>query len=244
MANCISSPRWSRKGELFADRDSARAFNQAGDPMGVERLGIALEPEADMSGAPTAGEAAKISRHFRGTAQRYIMTYAGIFATGTKESRWQSQRIFSIGNVSGSQPTLIGSGIELADVDDKDASLFPVGIPNSADNWNWECFIRPLFPGTRPRRTACQPGSRQVDLNHESIWISYCPACSDERVAGSPGPVYISSSIGNSGVPLERLKIGAGTPPILTKHGWLIVYHGVSEVPAQVEIIRCATRPE
>jgi predicted GH43/DUF377 family glycosyl hydrolase len=31
--------------------------------------------------------------------------------------------------------------------------------------------------------------------------------------------------------PWERLKIGAGTPPILTKHGWLIVYHGVSQVP-------------
>jgi predicted GH43/DUF377 family glycosyl hydrolase len=30
---------------------------------------------------------------------------------------------------------------------------------------------------------------------------------------------------------MERLKIGAGTPPILTKHGWLIVYHGVSELP-------------
>jgi predicted GH43/DUF377 family glycosyl hydrolase len=29
--------------------------------------------------------------------------------------------------------------------------------------------------------------------------------------------------------PWERLKIGAGTPPILTRHGWLIVYHGVSE---------------
>ena len=30
--------------------------------------------------------------------------------------------------------------------------------------------------------------------------------------------------------PWERLKIGAGTPPILTRHGWLIVYHGVSEM--------------
>jgi predicted GH43/DUF377 family glycosyl hydrolase len=28
--------------------------------------------------------------------------------------------------------------------------------------------------------------------------------------------------------PWERLKIGGGTPPILTRHGWLIVYHGVS----------------
>jgi predicted GH43/DUF377 family glycosyl hydrolase len=30
--------------------------------------------------------------------------------------------------------------------------------------------------------------------------------------------------------PWERLKIGGGTPPILPRHGWLIVYHGVSEV--------------
>jgi predicted GH43/DUF377 family glycosyl hydrolase len=30
----------------------------------------------------------------------------------------------------------------------------------------------------------------------------------------------------------ERLKIGGGTPPILTRHGWMIVYHGVSEIDA------------
>jgi predicted GH43/DUF377 family glycosyl hydrolase len=30
--------------------------------------------------------------------------------------------------------------------------------------------------------------------------------------------------------PWERLKIGGGAPPILTRHGWLIVYHGVSEI--------------
>lgn len=28
----------------------------------------------------------------------------------------------------------------------------------------------------------------------------------------------------------ERLKIGGGTPPILTRHGWLILYHGVSKI--------------
>ena len=31
--------------------------------------------------------------------------------------------------------------------------------------------------------------------------------------------------------PWERLKIGAGTPPMMTRHGWLILYHGVSERP-------------
>jgi predicted GH43/DUF377 family glycosyl hydrolase len=32
--------------------------------------------------------------------------------------------------------------------------------------------------------------------------------------------------------PWEMLKIGGGTPPVLTRHGWLIVYHGVSKVGA------------
>ena len=30
--------------------------------------------------------------------------------------------------------------------------------------------------------------------------------------------------------PWERLKIGGGTPPILTRHGWLILYHGVEQL--------------
>jgi beta-1,2-mannobiose phosphorylase / 1,2-beta-oligomannan phosphorylase len=25
--------------------------------------------------------------------------------------------------------------------------------------------------------------------------------------------------------------VGAGTPPILTRHGWLVIYHGVNELP-------------
>jgi predicted GH43/DUF377 family glycosyl hydrolase len=35
--------------------------------------------------------------------------------------------------------------------------------------------------------------------------------------------------------PWERLKIGGGTPPILTRHGWLIVYHGVSEMEKPID---------
>jgi predicted GH43/DUF377 family glycosyl hydrolase len=35
--------------------------------------------------------------------------------------------------------------------------------------------------------------------------------------------------------PWERLKIGCGTPPVLTRHGWLIVYHGVSEMEGPSE---------
>jgi beta-1,2-mannobiose phosphorylase / 1,2-beta-oligomannan phosphorylase len=47
--------------------------------------------------------------------------------------------------------------------------------------------------------------------------------------AASSRPVRLVSSAGNSGVAPGKLKISGGTPPILTKHGWLILYHGVSK---------------
>ncbi|MFA6060708.1 MAG: hypothetical protein WC756_21105 [Taibaiella sp.] len=28
----------------------------------------------------------------------------------------------------------------------------------------------------------------------------------------------------------EKIKIGAGTPPVLCKYGWLVVYHGVHQI--------------
>ena len=37
---------------------------------------------------------------------------------------------------------------------------------------------RPLFPGTRPGGNRLPPRARDVDLDRESIWISYCPMAS------------------------------------------------------------------
>jgi len=65
-------------------------------------------------------------------------------------------------------------GIEIGDVDDKDASLFPVALPNPSGHPELAMLHRPLFPGTRPEETACHPATRDVDLDRESIWISYC----------------------------------------------------------------------
>jgi predicted GH43/DUF377 family glycosyl hydrolase len=116
-------------------------------------------------------------------------------------------------------------------VDDKDASLFPVAIPNPSGHPELAMLHRPLFPGTRPEETACYPTSREVDLDRESIWISYCSmaleALGPHRLSRFTSHHRLATPVS----PWERLKIGAGTPPIMTRHGWLILYHGVSEIP-------------
>ena len=69
-----------------------------------------------------------------------------------------------------------------------------------------------------------------MDLNRESIWISYCPTALDGCEPDRFGKFTSHHRLATPVSPWERLKIGAGTPPILTRHGWLIVYHGVCEM--------------
>jgi predicted GH43/DUF377 family glycosyl hydrolase len=121
-------------------------------------------------------------------------------------------------------------GIDFEGVDDKDASLFPLAIPNPTGNLELAMLHRPLFPGTRPEEIACHPKSRDVDIHRESIWISYCPVPTAGHELDCLGRFASHHRLATPVSPWERLKIGGGTPPILTRHGWLIVYHGVHEL--------------
>jgi beta-1,2-mannobiose phosphorylase / 1,2-beta-oligomannan phosphorylase len=89
---------------------------------------------------------------------------------------------------------------------------------------------RALFPGTLPEETVCQDLSRQVDLDRESIWISYCPMPPEGFEPHRPGLFNSHHRLATPVSPWERLKIGGGTPPVLIRQGWLIIYHGVSEI--------------
>ena len=66
-------------------------------------------------------------------------------------------------------------GIEFDSVDDRDASILPVAIPDPDGKPAMAILHRPLFPGTRPKKRCAEPVPRVVDLHRESIWISYCP---------------------------------------------------------------------
>lgn len=205
-------------------------FNEAGDPDGVERLGTALEPEADYERRPGGGGGCEDPRiTFVEPLRRYMMTYAAFSPQGPRIAlalsedlfHWQRLGLATFGPYH---------GIEFGNVDDKDASLFPIAIPNPSGQPELAILHRPLLPGTRPEDTACHPASREVDLDRESIWISYRPMASEGREPYRLGRFTSHHRLATPVSPWERLKIGGGTPPILTKHGWLIVYHGVSEI--------------
>ncbi len=204
-------------------------FNQVGDPVGVERLGIALEPEADYELRPDGSGGCEDPRvTFIEPLQRYLMTYTAWSSHGPRIALAVSQDLFHWKRL-GLATFAPGEGVEFSNVDDKDASLFPAVIPDPSGQPELAMLHRPLFPGTRPEETACGPATRDVDIERESIWISYCQMTLDRKPFRT-GKFTFHHRLAAPVSTWERLKIGGGTPPILTKHGWLIVYHGVTEV--------------
>jgi beta-1,2-mannobiose phosphorylase / 1,2-beta-oligomannan phosphorylase len=223
-------PRLVAKGNYSRIGIARVKFNEAGDPAGVERLGIVLEPETDYelrSDGSGGCEDPRIT--FGEDLKRYVMTYTALSPEGPRIALALSEDLFHWQRL-GLATFRPYEDIKFDGVDNKDASVFPVAIPDPDGKPAMAILHRPLFPGTRPEETVCQPAPRVVDRHRESIWISYCPL-------GDVGdePYHLShfalhNRLASPVAPWEQLKIGGGTPPILTRHGWMIIYHGVHEL--------------
>lgn len=226
-------PRLVAKGNYSRIGIARVLFNEVGNPIGIERLGIALEPEADYelrSDGSGGCEDPRIT--FVEPLRHYIMTYTAHSPNGPRIALAVSEDLFHWKRL-GLATFEPYHGIDFVHVGNKDASVFPVAIPNHAGKMQLAILHRPLFPGTLPEETGGKAESRLVDLDHESIWISYCPMALDGNEPHHLGLFNSHHRLATPVSPWERLKIGGGTPPILTRHGWLIIYHGVSESTEQ-----------
>jgi predicted GH43/DUF377 family glycosyl hydrolase len=228
--NLYLFPRYVAKGNYSRIGIARVQFNKAGDPVGAERIGIALEPEAEYelrSDGSGGCEDARVT--FVEPLKRYLMTYTALSPRGPRIAMALSKDLFHWKRL-GLATFQLFDGIDFVNVDNKDSVLFPVAIPNHNGKMQMAILHRPLFQGTRPEETIFQAKSRVVDIEHESIWISYCPMPLAKPEPDHTGLFNSHHRLATPVSPWERLKIGGGTPPILTKHGWLILYHGVSKI--------------
>ena len=131
-------------------------FNEAGDPAGVERLGIALEPEADYELRPDGSGGCEDARISYGQdLKRYVMTYTAFSPKGPRIALAVSEDLFHWQRL-GLATFCPYDGIEFDGVDNKDASIFPVAIPDPDGQPAMALPPRPLFPGTHPEEKVCQ----------------------------------------------------------------------------------------
>ncbi len=222
-------PRLVARGNYSRIGIARVVFDGAGDPIGVERMGVALEPDADyeLFGKGGGCEDPRIS--YVEPLQHYVMTYTAFSAHGPRIAiaisddllHWRRMGLATFSPYR---------GIDFDSVDNKDASVFPILIPGVFGKPAVALVHRPLFPGTRAEETCRQPHPRTMDDHRECIWISYTGVATrgeEHRLCEFVAHHRLSCPTAS----WETLKIGGGTPPVACRHGWLLLYHGVQEIP-------------
>jgi predicted GH43/DUF377 family glycosyl hydrolase len=205
-------------------------FDTTGEPVGVERLGVALEPEEPYELRPNGQGGCEDPRiTYVKPLDCYLMTYTAFSPEGPRVALAVSKDLLSWRRL-GLATFEPFEGLAFDGIDNKDATGFPMAIPNPSGQPELAILHRPLFPDTLPEDNREKDEDRVIDLHKESIWISY----SSMGVKGDD-PSQLSNFTSHHRLaapvsPWEALKIGSGTPPVMTRHGWMIVYHGVSEM--------------
>lgn len=198
-------------------------FDAAGEPVGVERRGYALEPtESYEQNAHTAGcEDARVT--YIAPLNRYVMTYTAYGPLGARIALATSEDLIHwerLGPVKFTFEPALRVDFDL--YDNKDALLFPEPVNDPHGRPALALIHRPAH--VQGRMPVLPAG---VSEERASMWISYCAI---EPAQANPAALLVwrdHTLLATPAQPWEETKIGGGTPPIRTAHGWLTIYHGV-----------------
>lgn len=203
-------------------------FDSAGDPRDVERMGIALEPEAEYELCAAGGGCEDPRVSYVAPLQQYVMTYTALSRHGPRIALAVSDDLIDWRRL-GLASFRPFHDLPFDGVDDKDASTFPELIPDPLGRPAIALVHRPLFPGTRPEEKVRKPAVATTDTDRECIWISY-GGLHTEGGETQLGEFLSHRRLACPAAAWDHLKVGGGAPPILCRHGWLLLYHGVHAI--------------
>lgn len=207
----------------------ARVIFEHGVPVDVERLGIVFEPaEIWERNSRTRGvEDPRITWVPRLDA--YVMTYAAYGPLGPRIGLAASDDLVTwrrLGPVSFGYDPALQTDLNL--YSNKDALLFPEIVPAPDGTPSYALLHRPtwdlswIVPGEGDYPPA------GVSDPRGAIWVSFAPAEEVEADLNHLARYGQHRVVAMPEQPWEEVKIGGGTPPVRTEHGWLLVYHGVA----------------
>lgn len=203
-------------------------FSPEGNPVGVDRLGIVLEPHERYEGSPRGLGGCEDPRiTYVPALDRYVMVYTALSNLGPRIALALSYDLFSWHRL-GLCHFAPEQGVDWNAHSDKDGLLFPEPVPGPDGRPALALLHRPTClvcrtDGTVDRVTP--PG--QMDTR-ESMWISYVSLDAVRHDIRAMTRFAHHQLLAAPQADWERVKIGGGTPPLLTHLGWLVIYHGVS----------------
>ena len=201
-------------------------FGEAGRPVGVERLGVILEPATGWEHGEYGGgvEDPRITRV--DALGGWLMTYTANGPLGPRIGLASSTDLVEWRRLG---PALFeyepGYAADFNLYPNKDAVLFPAPVIAPDGRPAFAMLHRPSFDLWSVRPGAGTAPPRGITDARQSIWISFAPV---EEAHGYPTRFQQHRLLAGPVEAWENVKIGAGPPPVATADGWLLLYHGVS----------------
>ncbi|MDB5056791.1 MAG: glycosidase [Chloroflexi bacterium] len=194
-------------------------FNQQGDPVDVERLGLALEPRESYERSQLGGGVEDPRVTYIPAMGSYVMTYTAYvpnmpriaLAISTDLVHWERLGPLHFSSGPGE--------IDLNEIANKDALLFPELVRDPNGQPSIALIHRPSFSLANSPALRSRP---------EVIWISYSPVVGDRIEVSNLMEMHEHRVLMTPQADWEHIKIGGGAPPVRLPYGWLMLYHGVS----------------
>lgn len=197
-------------------------FDERGDPVGVKRLGIVLEPQAPYElNARTGGGVEDPRVTYCAERGQYAMTYTAYGPAGPRIAvavshdlrRWRRTGLVRFAPLHGR---------DLGAVPNKDGLLFPAPVAAPDGRSALALIHRPMGDLSPCDEAHVLPPEVR---SGSSMWISYAPL--DESRTGEHIMFGQHHRLAGPEQEWEWLKVGGGTPPVRVGEVWLVLYHGV-----------------
>ncbi|MBG6055679.1 putative GH43/DUF377 family glycosyl hydrolase [Salinibacterium sp. CAN_S4] len=209
----------------------ARVVIVDGEPTGVVREGVVLEPDRGFEyGADHAGvEDPRVT--FIPRLGTHVMTYVAYGPLGPRTAIAVSTDLREWRRLGPAHFLYEESlDIDLGLFHNKDTVFFPEPVTAPDGVESFAVLHRPMWDigETAPGEGVRVPAG--VDDPRQSIWISYIPV---ELVLADIRNITLWGQhrfVAGPEFAFEELKIGGGPPPLRVPEGWLILHHGVTGV--------------
>ena len=225
----VAAGNYSRIGVARVQRDGH------GRPLGVQRLGLALEPTMPYEiVCPGVGGCEDPRVTYLACADLYVMTYTALGVLGPHIGLAIS-RDLRTWNRSGLVDFPDERGVDFNIYANKDAMLFPEPVLAPDGELALAMIHRPMYEmwvGFEGAQCVPAPLPGGVDDDRPSMWISYCHLDNLAWLEGkAPARFSQHHLLATPEADWDSYRIGGGTPPLRTPEGWLTFYHGVKLLP-------------
>ena len=201
----------------------------AGQPVGVERLGVVLSPDEGWEhGRQNAGvEDPRIT--YVEPLGVHVMTYVAYGPLGPKPALAISRDTVDwqrLGPIRFAYQPELNTDLNL--FPNKDIVFFPEAVPGPDGRPMLALLHRPMWDLDWLRPGEGSPTPAGIDDDRPSIWIGYVDLEAASHDLTALTYVEQSEMIAAPEAAYETAKIGAGPAPLRVDEGWLILHHGVS----------------